>query len=253
MDLQLYFRVLWRFRLIVAIGFLLAVLLMIYSMFNVSFDGGPKLTYREAETWRSDSTLFVTQEGFPWGRLQVGESAVSLDRNGNPTAPRFATPDRFADLAIVYSELAQSDAIRHSMLKDGPIEGAILAEPMTSDDGDGLPLVGVTALAATAQGAVDLNRRQIEAFEKFIAAEQQRNKIPPDERVQVTALAEPANAVLETPRKKTRPIAIFMAVLIATLGLAFVLENMRPRVRPVLGDGIHEVPLPSEHIARRSA
>jgi hypothetical protein len=253
MDLQLYIRVLWRFRLIVAAGFLLAVALMIFSMFNVSLSGGmPTLTYREAETWRSDATLFVTQKGFPWGRIQVGEEAVSLDREGKPTAPRFGDPDRFADLAIVYSELAQSDAIRGLMLEDGPIDGSIMAEPMTSEDGDGLPLLGVTALAETAGRAVELNRRQIAAFQDYIAAQQASSDIPAEQRVAVTALSQPANAVLEVPRKKTRPLAIFLAVMIATLGLAFVLENTRPQVQARQGGIVTEVP-PPQQVTRRSA
>jgi len=252
MDLHLYFRVLWRFRLIVVIGFLLAVALMVFSMFSVSFAGGsPSLTYREAETWRSDATLFVTQEGFPWGRIRVGEAAVSIDRQGDPTEPKFATPDRFADLAVVYSEIAQSDAIRKIMLDDGPIQGEIQSESMTSDDGDGLPMFGITALADSAAGAVALSRRQIDAFQSYIADEQARNDIPADQKVDVMALAQPRNAVLEVPRKKTRPLAIFLAVMIATLGLAFVLENMRPRIRAVPG-GVHEAPPPPQ-VARRSA
>jgi hypothetical protein len=252
MDLALYVRVLWRYRLIVVAGTLLAIALMVFSMFKVSFaDGMPTLTYREAETWRSDATLFVTQEGFPWGRIQVGEAAVSLDRNGEPTAPRFGDPERFADLAIVYSELAQSDAVRDLMLEDGPIRGEIMAEPMTSDDGDGLPLLGVTALADSADAAVELNRRQIAAFRDFIASEQASSDIPRDERVEVRALAQPVNAVLEVPRKKTRPLAIFMAVMILTIGLAFVLENLRQRVWVLPGQAVQEAPPPPPAVAQR--
>ena len=36
-----------------------------------------------------------------------------------------------------------------------------------------------------------------------------------------------------TARKKTIPIVVLFTVLIATLGLAFILENLRPLVRPV--------------------
>jgi hypothetical protein len=35
------------------------------------------------------------------------------------------------------------------------------------------------------------------------------------------------------PRKKTLPAVIFLGILAATLMLVFVLENLRPRVRPV--------------------
>ena len=35
------------------------------------------------------------------------------------------------------------------------------------------------------------------------------------------------------PRKKTLPIVVFLTVLTGTVGLVFVLENLRSRVRPV--------------------
>jgi hypothetical protein len=254
MDLQLYMTVLWRFRALVAIGVVLAVVLGGLSMFKVSLDGSsPKLEYREQEVWRSDATMFVTQQGFPWGRVQVGEEAAGVDRSGQPAGPRYGDPERFADLAIVYSELAQSDAIRAIMLRDGPVEGDVLAEPMTSEDGDGLPLVGISAVSHSPEAAVRLAQRQIAAFQTYIEQQQLRNGIPSDQRVEVSALAEPVNAALETPRKKTRPLAIFMAVMIATIGMAFVLENLRPRLRPVPNSDVQEAPPPAPQVVRRSA
>ena len=35
------------------------------------------------------------------------------------------------------------------------------------------------------------------------------------------------------PRKKTLPIVVFLTVMTGTVGLVFVLENLRSRVRPV--------------------
>ena len=42
----------------------------------------------------------------------------------------------------------------------------------------------------------------------------------------------PRNAEIFQPRSKTMPIVIFLAVMFATVGLAFLLENLRPRARP---------------------
>src|SRR5688572_1555834 len=192
MDLALVARVLWRFRFVVLGGTVLAVCLAALAMFKVGFDRGkPTFTYRAAEVWRTDATLFVTQDGFPWGRIRVGEAEL------DPTAKgaQFGEPSRFADLAIVYSELAASDAVRARMRKEGPIDGAIQAEPLTSDDGDGLPLVGVSALSDSPESSLTLIRRQIKAFSDYIVDEQSRNGIPDEERVKVQALAEPKDAV----------------------------------------------------------
>jgi hypothetical protein len=68
MDMQLYLRILWRFKPLVAAGLLLAIPLAVLSFAKVSFAGGsPSLKYRQAQTWQSEAVLFVTQRGFPWG------------------------------------------------------------------------------------------------------------------------------------------------------------------------------------------
>src|SRR5829696_695193 len=187
MDLQLYARVLWRFRIVVAIGTLLAIGLAFMSYYKVSLSGGPTITPRQAEVWRSDATLFVTQPGFPWGRLGVDSSDVT----GAPQEEqqqrssgdfRFADPDRFVDLAKLYSYLAEGDGVRRILERDGPIDGQIMAEPIASDEGDSLPLVGISATSSSAAGAARLAERQIDGFSKYIALQQLRSRTPKDDR-----------------------------------------------------------------------
>ena len=45
MDLELYLRVLWRFRLVMVTGLLLASTLALLSYMRVSFEGTPRLEY----------------------------------------------------------------------------------------------------------------------------------------------------------------------------------------------------------------
>ena len=85
MDLQLYARVLWRFRFVVAVGTALAIGLAFMSYYKVSFSDGVSVTYREGEVWRSDATLFVTQPGFPWGRLGVSSTPCCSTARARPT------------------------------------------------------------------------------------------------------------------------------------------------------------------------
>ena len=61
MDLRLFSRVVWRFRLLVGLGFLLALALAVLSLARVSFADGPHLTYRKPTIWSSVTTLLVTQ------------------------------------------------------------------------------------------------------------------------------------------------------------------------------------------------
>src|SRR5689334_8767941 len=105
MDIKLYGRVLWRFRVLVIVGLIAACALATVAMFHVSSNG---LKYRQTETWSSTARLFVTQEGFPWGRA-VDPSTLAPNAK---TAPRFADANRFTGLAFLYAQLATSDDVR---------------------------------------------------------------------------------------------------------------------------------------------
>src|SRR2546423_9864638 len=95
MDLSLYSRVLWRWRLFVVPGLLLAIFAAVFSVARVGPHG---VSYRQSEQYVSYSKIFVTQQGFPWGRLTP--AANSTD------------PGRFASLATIYSSLADGDGVR---------------------------------------------------------------------------------------------------------------------------------------------
>src|SRR5205823_3590299 len=116
MDLRLVLRVLFRFWALVTAGVFLAVLVALFSYVRVSFNGwSPSLSQREPVVYESDSTLFVTQPGFPWGRATLDPAHPPPD------------PNRFANLAIVYSEFANSDAVRR--LLRTPVGAAYKAVP----------------------------------------------------------------------------------------------------------------------------
>jgi hypothetical protein len=236
-DLQLYLRVIWRFKLLVAFGLLLAVGLSFLAIVRVSLDP-VGFSYRQPEQWTSEGTVLVSQRGFPWGRSITELFTFSVDEaTGREfSEPRFGSPDRFSDLAALYAELAVSDPVREIMLRDGPIEGSFAAEAVESSQGDGLPLVSVFASASSPAAASRTAERGVQAFLDFLAREQTRNRIAPEDRVVVSVVERPQEAVLVAPRKLTRPIVIFLTVLIAVIGLAFVLENLRPRVRPVASE-----------------
>jgi hypothetical protein len=227
MDLQLYGRVLWRFRILVAIGLALAFLLALLSFTKVSVDdnGLPTLTYREPEQWVSYATVFVTEKGFPWGQLSTGDSA-----GGDPA--------RLTSLAIIYSQLALSDDVRNIMLRRGPIEGSIEAATVTGSGDDALPLVRIAALAPSAAKAETLAARETAALRRYIANQQRANGIRPGNRVALEVVSRPSAGALYTSRGKTRPVVVFLAVLIAFCALAFILENFRINRPDILGSTV---------------
>jgi hypothetical protein len=228
MDLALFFRVLWRFKAIVLLGLSLAFALAFLSYVKVDIDKGFKLTYRDNAQWESLSTLFVTDPNFTLGSTSDGGA-------GDPDAAAAAI-QRMLNLTVLYMQLATSDQVLVMMARNAPIDGIVQAFPITSTGdgrGDPLPMMTFSAISATPERAHRLARRHIEAFQTYIRNDQNRVGVAPGKRVRVEVVRQPQVPTLLVPRKKTRPIIVFLTVAIATFGLAFILENLRPRVRAV--------------------
>jgi hypothetical protein len=225
-DFQLYLRVFWRFRFLMAAGVLLATGLAALSILRIEPGGSPAIQYRENEQWASFAMLFVTQEGFPWGRLTAAAEAAP---GGDKVA--FESEARFSNLAVLYAYLASSDPVRKLMLRHGPIDGEIAAEPvMTSGSfASPLPLVRLIAIASTPERSRQLVIRATDAFRQFLATKQAQNKIGENQRVLVTVVRRADKPELFAGRSLTLPIVVFMGVMILISGLAFVLENMLGR------------------------
>jgi hypothetical protein len=238
-DLALYARVIWRFRLIVAVGLLLAVVLALFSFVKVGFkDGSPTLSYRQAETWASEEKLLVTQRGFPWGRTVFPGSVTSTQVPG-VTAPGsgvFANSSRFTELAIFYAQLANSDAVRAIAASRRLPRGSFFARPAVNPNslgGGALPIIAISGVAATPKAAIKLSTRGSEAFKKYLSSRQRAASIPDSQRVEVQTINRAGTVQILSGRSKTPPIVVFIAVMMAALGITFILENVRPRVRLV--------------------
>ena len=252
MDLNLYVRVLWRFKLIVALGLLLAFTLAFLSYATVRFDGvPPTVEYRQSEQWESLATVGVTSRSFDPGSVLTPETRGILappDAAGGSGSQTNVDPadltsfPRLNEITVQAMRLATSDAVMDLMEKDGgPIAGVLQTFPVTS--GDSLvPYITFSAIATSSEVAVSLNSRHVAAFTKFFREQQAAAGIPADERVVIASINAPRNAVLLEPRKKTRPIIIFLTVMTAVLGLCFVLENLRPRGREVVPSQPQELP-----------
>jgi hypothetical protein len=248
-DFKLYARVLWRFRLLVAAGLLLAISLAFLSIVKVTPDG---LAYRQRQLWSADLRLLVTQRGFPEGRLY----AQSPTQPGELTTPNgdaspVADPARFNTLAILYAELATSDPVRRLMSRGRPFLGRVIATPLRDDQsGVLLPLIDIVAISDSPGAAARLARQNAAALSTFISEQQRLNDVPAADRVVVQTIVDPRRVALFQPRSKTMAMVVFLAVMFATIGLAFILENTRPR-RPALAAPTESELRGAEH--RRSA
>jgi hypothetical protein len=99
--------------------------------------------------------------------------------------------------------------------------------------GSTLPVIALSGQAPSARDSVAAAAAGMRAFIAYVARQQQAAAIPKAQRIDIHVLKRSTVPVVIEPRSKTLPIIVFLSVLIAVVGLAFVLENLRPRVRVV--------------------
>jgi hypothetical protein len=227
-NLQLYFRVLLRHKIVVGVGLVLALGLAFLSYAKVDFKHPGKVTYRSEQVYQAEATLLVSEPGFPWGRANP---TVGTGTKSDP-AGAVASQTRLTSIAVLYAQLANSDPVRRLLQKSGPpiLPKDITAAPVVqaySSVGPLLPLVSITGRAPSKAIATSYARRETDAFLRYLTDKQDHAKIPPDQRVVVQVLDDGSAARVIQGRKKTLTLLVFITVMLAVSGLAFMLENLR--------------------------
>jgi hypothetical protein len=218
-DLKLILRVVGRFKNLVLTGFTLGLALAVLSYVRVDVSHGkPSFNYRSHEEWGSVTRLLVTTPGFTVGSANPVTSDVE---------------SRLPSLATVYASFVTSDDVRRLMLQRGRIRGVVdaIALPAGPNSSAVLPIVSISALAFTPHDALALGNNASLALTKYVDLQQQRNGVPKNQRIQLRVLNRAGTLKLIQPRSKTLPIVVLLAVMFATVALAFALENANPRVR----------------------
>jgi hypothetical protein len=199
-DIPTVYRVLGRFKVLIAAAFVLAIVLALLSYVKVDVNNGVKFKYRTNETWASSTQLLVS-------------------------GPDLIYEDRYVPQAQLFAKFALGDRVRALMLRDGPIHGLLDAGPLpaTSSSDEFLPIVNIVGYARSRDGAMALADRDARALKQFINQRQ---------RVYLTVVKH-GPAQLTSPRSKTLPVLVFLLVMAAGIGLAFVLESVRPRIHAI--------------------
>ncbi len=233
MDIARFVQVVWRFKLLLAVGMVLAVATAIYSAFTVSMSGGPKLAYKSQETWLSASSVLVTQAGFPWGRATLDDTIVlppPAAGEKSQVVPRFSDPGRFSGLAALYSQLAKADAVVGRVkAKSGPFEYYDAEVVKASDGSTALPMIYIKGYGPSQKASEHVANLATEEFRRYLEESQTKSRIADDKRVEVLVTQRATNAEIFEKRSLVRPIMMFLLISMGFLALAFGLENLRPR------------------------
>jgi hypothetical protein len=142
---------------------------------------------------------------------------------------RFADPGRLAYLAWIYSHFLMSDQVR-GMLPERPAGLDIEAVPLTAGgnlSSGALPLIFLSTSADTERGAEKLSINVTNALERYLADQQAASRVPRSERIGVVVVNESPSATRKAGHPLSVGVVAFLLTLAATLGLVYVLENIR--------------------------
>jgi hypothetical protein len=232
-DLSRHLAVLWRFRVVTAIGVLAAIVFAVLAAYQPTSHG---LEKRGESTYSSASRLLVTQAGFPEGRVVL--PAPPLGEEQTPDSVGFADPARFMALADLYTKLILSDEVRRR-IPEHPTPAQVDASPIESVSGAPiLPIIELTTTASSSAAARELNVHTVTALQGLLKRRQATNDIPVGERVQISVLNRPSPGLLTASPTHTASILALLLCLIGTLAVTHLLEAIRLRREGPLEDEV---------------
>lgn len=228
MDLRHHIGVWFRWKWLLIFGVLIACALAVFVSFRLSFKDGPDLKWRGNAQYSATSRVFITQPGFPWGRVTL-QSVVPRSTRRGKVGKRidFADPARFGSLAVIYSYLIQSDQIRQ-LIHPVPDPDQISAISQATGSGDALPLLQITTRDRSPAAAADLNNGLIDALRRYLDTQFAVNKVKAPDRVVVQVINPSKLGTKTSGHTPTLSVVAFVLVLAGVFLLVYVLENLYP-------------------------
>jgi hypothetical protein len=214
MDVALFLIVLWRAKRLVLGGVLLAVVLAVLAYGTPGFaNGRPTLRPRSAEVWQSEAQLLIGQSSYPY--RQVPEPDGSL-----------------GSLSPIYAGLANGSVMQAEIRQQLGTVGKVKAsEDVDLAASSFLPFVNFVATAPTPAQATRFAQGAASIFEAFVARQQAAQGVPRNRRIELSVVETGDNPKLAEGHKLSIPILVFVAVLMGTVALVLVKENVRRKMR----------------------
>jgi hypothetical protein len=227
MDLRSVASVIARHKTAALAGVLLALGLTFVAAFKIDASSFPGIERRQPTIYASKSRLFVTQQGFPWGR-----SALHYQTAAGQPPTLEGDPDRFASLAVLYAELANSGRVQHVLNKKDRETMAVVAKvvPVSQFNSAPLPMLDITGKAESPTRARALAKTVTTSLISFIKQSQASSGIRMRERVVLEVIDPAALGKVSDAPSPALPALVLLTVLFATLGGIFVIDNWRQGV-----------------------
>lgn len=215
MDVGLFIAVVWRSKRLLLGGALLGAVLAVLTYGTPGFSSGkPTLTPRGGEVWQGESQLLITQSGFPY--RQSSEAAEPVHS--------------LASLSPIYASLANGELVQDE-IQQLRVPGSVKAsEDIDLAASSFLPFVNFVATAPTRSDAEKLAHGAAVTFQGFVARQQASAGIPSGHRIELVVVGSGRSAKLAEGHKVSIAILVFFVVLIATISVIFLKENVRTRV-----------------------
>jgi capsular polysaccharide biosynthesis protein len=196
----------------------LAVALAFFSFYKVSFADGFDVSYRQGQTWQASETLLINQRGLLT----------------NPAPGPQSNPGWLTSLTSLYAQIANSATIRTRVFPGGittKATGDYSASQVFDQNNQPLSVLTFDGTGSSPGQAAGDAGRAASQFRYYVNAQsagQTKNRV----LISVLSPAEVRTAKVVKGRKLTNPILIFLAVFLAAIGLAYVLENLKPKKAP---------------------
>jgi hypothetical protein len=229
MEVPAYLKVLWAYKWLLLVGFVVALVAGFFAGYSVGPGG---LMPRAVTSYTATNTIVVTSAK---DTLYQAEVPAQKIREGY-TAPQ--TID-LSNTAVIYAYIISGSKLRDTVAAqvgqlDPEIESVTAVRRTTQPGGNErfpgnvrLPVIDVIATAVTPERAETLATATTQAFFAYVTAEQDARHLSKDRRVnlQLTNVGLPLPVELANPNA---PVVITaFGVLVAVIALIFAIHGIR--------------------------
>jgi hypothetical protein len=244
-------RALFRFWWVCLLGCIAAAVVLIVMVYRVDVGLPPELEQRSQIHYVASTELLVDSPTGPYLRGATGEvvqptrsataaraKTTTAKASGAQAPTIIFSPDKkgLIDAANLFPLIIESDEVRAIReQKIGVVPGRVTATALYAIRGvnryrpSNVPVIKISSTAGTPVAAVTLTQATTDAFRFWLAAEQDRAKVPAAQRILVRELRAPTSAYPVGGPKYGLPLLAAIAVLSAFAGLALVLDQSFPR------------------------